>query len=824
MIAGCMLLLAIMAPSMDPFADRLDEQAYLEALARLQLTDVMDVYLSSRELDDPLVAAGLQVTSLGTAMRDPQVDMATRRELLGRRLEVRARVFDGEPMSPDQEATWRIEQAEDHLLVGLGLEYTGLAALYGRSTPEGVVVVRDHVEAARHTLSRAEIAVEKAVWELEKTPASKRTAVQRNQLVELRETFRDQRLPLLRGMALVYAGVLEVDAQKQQALMDEAINALGDLHEQLDGAARVKASWLGGLAEAYSGNYEAAEELFRDAATDDAASRSDLLAARLGGVVNRSIAGGPERGLRGIESLSRRYAQPGDWPERILIADISAKLHQEAAGTSNRLQHEAAAVEAWLEVGRGFEAEGVDPTLVEVFLEERLLNLPVGVGSSDHLPGELVLMQLRKSPETSGLEGLLRREDLSDQTRVRTMLLLSEQLEAGGRVSEAADLLLEAASIGGSVKEGALASERAARLSMRLLEATAPDPETISRARSALAMLCERYPELPGVDDWRLAAARLSRQDDDLVAARLFLESITPGVDTRLIAIVELADVLRLQAQAAGDPEPALAAMRQLQLEQGGARSDEIGLAIASLFLDAGRSSDASGELEVIAREELDAPMQGRYDELMLRSAQGDAGSLVKAAAAVSQRGTSDGGSALLTALRTALERLDAAARVDGSAPDVATLRRELLPLAEALEQWLRSKDMDDAVAWSLVADARRRCGDSSAALVIYDRLLPGNSNAGSILAGRAEALVAAGGPEQLAEAMGLYRRLVSAGMDSNARRWWIAQLRMLEILDMVDQNTDRIAPRIRRLQQQDPSLGGVDTRRAFERLLVKYQ
>jgi hypothetical protein len=39
-----------------------------------------------------------------------------------------------------------------------------------------------------------------------------------------------------------------------------------------------------------------------------------------------------------------------------------------------------------------------------------------------------------------------------------------------------------------------------------------------------------------------------------------------------------------------------------------------------------------------------------------------------------------------------------------------------------------------------------------------------------------------------------------------------------------MDRNTDQIAPRIRLLQQQDPSLGGIDTRRAFERLLVKYQ
>ena len=433
-------------------------------------------------------------------------------------------------------------------------------------------------------------------------------------------------------------------------------------------------------------------------------------------------------------------------------------------------------------------------------------------------------MQMRSQPDSSELTSLLRREGLSTRTRVRAMLLLSEQLEMQGQLPGAADIALEAASSGGSVMEGALASERAARLSMRLLGESASSPAARARARSALALLCEQYPELQGIDDWRLAAARVARQDDDLEAARVFLESITPGVEPRLAAIMELAEVLRLQARTTGDAESALATMRRLQMEQGGARSSEIGLVIAALLLDGGRSSDASAVIEGIVRAELDASGQGRYDELMLRSAQGDAGALAAAAVAVSKRGSADGGSSLVTALRTALSRLDAAAREEGAIPDAAVLQRDLLPLAEALEQWLQLQEVDDAAAWSLVADARRRCSDPQAAIVIYDRLLVMHPNAGSLLAGRGEALVAAGGPERLGEAMSLYRRLASAGVESDPRRWWISQLRMLEILDLMDRNTDQIAPRIRRLQQQDPLLGGVDTRRAFERLLVKYQ
>ena len=106
----------------------------------------------------------------------------------------------------------------------------------------------------------------------------------------------------------------------------------------------------------------------------------------------------------------------------------------------------------------------------------------------------------------------------------------------------------------------------------------------------------------------------------------------------------------------------------------------------------------------------------------------------------------------------------------------------------------------------------------------IYDRLLEAHPNAGSLLLGRAECLFALGGEPRLVEAMGIYRRLASAGMESDPRRWWLSQLRMLEILDVTGRNSDRIAPRIRRLREQDPDLGGADTKRGFEGLLVRHQ
>ena len=823
-----MLLISIAlhasAPAPDPFAERLDEAAYLEALERLQLTEVMDTYISSRELDDPLAAAAVQLSSLATSMRDPGLASDERRALLDRRLAARSLAMDSTGLTHLQEADWRLDQAEDHLLLGLGLEYLGLTVMHGSPAPRQATMASRHVDESMAQLNRAEIAIEKAIWELEKTPASKRSAIERSQLVELRETHRDRRLPLLRGMMLVHAFMMEEDDQQRSQQIAEARESLKDLSEQLEGGARVKAAWLEGMVEAESGNFDIAEDRFRDAATDGAASRADVLSARIGGVANRTVDGGPDRGIRAAESLARRYAEPSDRAERILITDALVRLHLQAAATSNRSMHEAAAAAAWIELAELLKSQGFDPATADAFARERLELLPLASGDSSHLPGEAVLLQLRKSPDPVAIRALLERQDLSDRTRVQAMLLLSERLEMKGAADEAAEIAMEASVLGQGVQEGVVAALRAASLSMELLERDPDSSRVRSLARAALRVLCTQYPDAPEIDAWRLVAARVARQDDDPASARGFYESILIGTEARRESILELADVLRALATTPEARATAMETLRRLAREQGGVRSDDIGLVMSAMLLDDSRAGEASAVLGAIDRDRLGIPMQARYDALLLRCADGDADALVEAAGQVSRRGSADGGQSLVVALRTTLQRLDAKAEADGIPADPEALRRELLPLAEALELWLEKQELEDAALWALVADARCRCEDPVTALRIYDRMLAGNPNAGVLLAGRAEALIAIGGEDGLAQAMTIHRRLSSGGMESNPRRWWRSQLRMLEILDLMGRSTDRIAPRIRRLQQQDPNFGGADHRRSFERLLVKYQ
>ena len=101
--------------------------------------------------------------------------------------------------------------------------------------------------------------------------------------------------------------------------------------------------------------------------------------------------------------------------------------------------------------------------------------------------------------------------------------------------------------------------------------------------------------------------------------------------------------------------------------------------------------------------------------------------------------------------------------------------------------------------------------------------MLKGQPDALELLLGQAECHFATGGEQQLAAAMLIYRRLAAAGPSVNHDAYWLANLRMLQILDITGRNTQQIKPRIERLRQQDQELGGERYRRGFEALRGKY-
>ena len=104
-------------------------------------------------------------------------------------------------------------------------------------------------------------------------------------------------------------------------------------------------------------------------------------------------------------------------------------------------------------------------------------------------------------------------------------------------------------------------------------------------------------------------------------------------------------------------------------------------------------------------------------------------------------------------------------------------------------------------------------------ALPMYEQLTRELGESLETLLGRAECLFELG---KDAEAMPLFAR-IAVTLGPSAEPYWLAELRMLQILDRVGRNTHRITPHIRMLQRNHPELGGEEYRREFERLLRRH-
>ena len=259
------------------------------------------------------------------------------------------------------------------------------------------------------------------------------------------------------------------------------------------------------------------------------------------------------------------------------------------------------------------------------------------------------------------------------------------------------------------------------------------------------------------------------------------------------------------------------------------ARGDEatmlaIDLLLVEAMLDAQRNAEAAELIRSLSDASLSESQQAIVETLRLRAAEGDPASLAEAARGVAERGGADGGLAIATSLQQALGDIAAEEMRTGNPVASKRIQEEVEPLSEALSNWLKQHQSDDASSWLLVIEGLRRSSRSTEALEAADRMLALHPNAGELLFERAENLNVLGGEQRLADAMSIYRRLTRVPRESAPRRWWWSQLRMLEILAAMERNTDRIAPRIRRMMDDDESMGGADVLRGFQALLIRFQ
>ena len=127
---------------------------------------------------------------------------------------------------------------------------------------------------------------------------------------------------------------------------------------------------------------------------------------------------------------------------------------------------------------------------------------------------------------------------------------------------------------------------------------------------------------------------------------------------------------------------------------------------------------------------------------------------------------------------------------------------RELMPLL------LRYVDTDQLQHQVLMADALRLLGRGEESR--YRAVLKARPALADAMLGLAELLAARRDETDRIEAMSLYRALTHAPLEASPDRWWLSQLRMLQLASSAGRPDAELRARVERLRHGAPTLGGI--------------
>lgn len=797
------------------------------------------------------------------SLADASLRGEERMAAIERALELRRQLINDNPNN-FQRPVWLADQASDLIFECLGHEGLGIVAMFGSPTPTQRERARQAAREAFDSAAEAEAAVAKVIASIESMPGLAADSNLQQVRRDLAEVQRDRRIPYLRGISShIHAHLNVADPIQQRTHFSMADRVLSALDDKLQGSPAIEARLYAGLAKARLGEFDAAETLFAAVARDTSATVPQIFMARMGGVMNRTIRNGARAGLEALATVEQRYTDAGVASNlfyRIVIADHAFGLRRQLARQADGAQRDSLLADAFAVYTTLLKADlGSSREIVRAIVFARLTN---AITLDDRIP-------LDSMP---GLVKVAYAEHLSRQssTRERAIVLLEDALNRGQLDAEslpaalfvlarallehderlfAARRFIELASRYPADHQAQRAIELGVTIASELRRKSPTDAEAQSLLREGLAVLLEKYPNLPSINHWRYSAARLaideSRHDDALH----LLQQITPDAAEWPDAHFMQAAAERARALTAppddvvGLNRQVIAAIDRVQpiieashasagAERRKALRDYRGLLHVYRAEALLRMNQPQAALQAVAAIEREPDVSGLVVGEALRVRINAYQALRQpddAQRAIEQFASSSPGQVIqvlpsvLAAMRREVETLLNIGR-ESEARELAS--RTMLPTAEILEQATHQMNDDDpgsAVIRQHIASAYLLSGRFTEAAARYDRLLRAAPDAAEILLGRAEALFGMRGEQQLAQAMSIYKRLAATGPEHNAEHYWLSQLRMLQILDLVSRNTDQIPPRVERLRQHDANLGGDRFKSGFEALRVKY-
>lgn len=852
----CVLLLTVVTnASAQSLEDLLDRQRFLRGLSELRLEEVLEQFVASHPPADRIEAAQYEITAQRILVNDPQRSVAQRLADAERVLEIRAALI-GEYPNDLRRPGWLADQASDLLFVVLPLDASGLTSLFGLPSPAQRTQARRVAHQVNELMTEAELDIQRVILEIESTPDYGDSIKSQMRRRRLSDEERDRRIPFFRGIgAFLHAELNESLADRKQELYALAAELLIPLAEQLEGSTIRIAQLYGAMAQTRLGDLVSADIILAKIAADSSANASTRFAAEMAMVINHVIREDNSAGLTALDQLQPQYASADDLFFRILIADQQFLLRRELAREAPLAQQQQRLAEAFASytdlLDRGLAAPHKTVRAI-VFARLTLAasddvpleRLPaiVTVARAQHLAGD----QQTRSQGIELFEQVLTRADLTDAGHAAAEFGLARALLADEQRLLAIRKFVQLAREHATQRESERAIELAVTVAAELHQRSPTDVEVRGALGEALTLLFQRFANLPSIDQWRYTAGRLALTEQRFDWALDHFGAVAPDarqwLDAQYMRIVALRTWVRDPTRVSDRSERAHQLMEEIQrvrpmLDRGAtATTDESRARTLRYYAISLRVFEAEAWLAlndpqqaavILAGIEdnpaVDGPLlaQALLTRIDAYYAAGRSGEIPRELDRLLEVSPDEAGAvlaAMIIARRPRVTELLALSRFEEAAEQA---RRELLPLAQVIDRWLVSRGNGNSATVRLqAADGYRLSLRYADALRLYDELLTKRPNAQEGLFGQAECLFHLPGNRD-AEAMIIYRRIASAGQDG--QYYWPAQLRMLQILDRIGRNTDRIAPRIRRLRQQDSQFGGERYRRGFETLLNKY-
>jgi tetratricopeptide (TPR) repeat protein len=855
--AGACVLLCVVTAAGQSLDDLHDEERYLRGLTELQLAEVLERYLEMYPPPDAAAAVAQQQHLDRLALRDAARSAAERERIAWRMIARYDELFETHPNDPGR-AGWLANQASDLYFELMMIDTSVWIALLGVPSPEQEHRVRRAAAEMLDAAERAERAALEVMFEIEAMPNFADDLALQSKRRRLVEEERERRVPFLRGIAMhLHARFGEHDRSERERMARQAAETLNDVIPRLDGRVQREALVHAGFARLLEGDRIRAAEQFARVRDDEHAMPLLRFAAAVGEAQVTAQRDGDEPALDALTCAAREIGVSDQVFYQLLIADQRVRLDP---------RNGTAAYQGYLELIDRQPAERREPVRRAV-----LARLEGHVHRFERLADTPMIVRIAHAAALADRQGKFAEAVRSLEVIVGDTLP-EEPEEPEGRASALALLVL------GRLQGEANQSLDAARTLLTFARSHRADPEAsialesaLAHAaavyrqspaaaapvlRSALDELFTHFPQRDTINHWRLVAGRLAMAEYDFDRAMEHFALVSSDSEQWPEARFLYVESLRRSASGssdAGERYERLLALAGTVAEELSSRmrDDEhehererwrVRLALLRVYrAEAHLAMDdpqaAIDELDAIETEharrgEAEVPARLAAEMLPVRIQAYEAMGRADLSAREIDRLL---GAAPERALNVLLPMVDAAERrvqrlMRQHQPDEALelARRELLPLARQLDQWHDRYGLErhELAVGRRLADALRHSGEHDDALAWYDRLLSEHPDAMPLLLGRAECLFALGQDghdPRLAEAMTLYRRIAAAANEQGGEPFWLSQLRMLQILDRIGRNTERILPRIQQLRQRDAELGGDYFRRQFEQLQSRY-